>query len=539
MVELNDLIKKIGSMSPEERVRLEQETARHPRWGNALWIPNVGPQTEAYYSKADVLLYGGAGGGGKSDLGLGLAFNEHKRSLVLRRRYSDIGSLIERALEINGTKSGFNGAPPPKLNTSNGKFIQFGANQHPGDEQAFQGRPYDFKCFDEAVHFLESQVNFHLGWLRSSDPEQRCRAVLASNPPVDADGDWIIGMFRPWLDDTHPNPAMPGELRWFVSTDDDPNYEVSGDEVFRDDAGRNCYNLVDRVVIATSRTFIPAKLDDNPILARTNYQARLDALPEPLRSAIRDGNFALSRKDADMQVIPTSWIIEAQARWTPDGWRGRHMTAMAFDPAGGGADAAELLCCYDNWFGKPITNRGEGTADGSTSAAHIVKYRRDNAIVIVDVGGGYGGSVTMRLEDNNIEYVAFNPGQIVTTKTNDRQLRFANKRAEGWWRLREALDPDQEGGADIALPPGPEVRADLAAPIYKLTNRGIVVESKEILRKRLGRSPGKGDVIMMAHYAKYNALRSMLKRGANDRRADGLPKYAIMKQGPLSRKRGR
>jgi hypothetical protein len=79
-----------------------------------------------------------------------------------------------------------------------------------------------------------------------------------------------------------------------------------------------------------------------PFLVNTNYQANLDGLPEPLRSAVRDGNFMAARQDADFQVIPTQWIIEAQARWKPDGYKSFHMTAMAFDPAGGGADAAEL-----------------------------------------------------------------------------------------------------------------------------------------------------------------------------------------------------
>ena len=43
------------------------------------WVPNPGPQEQAYFSEADVLLYGGEPGGGKSQLILGLAFNCHRR----------------------------------------------------------------------------------------------------------------------------------------------------------------------------------------------------------------------------------------------------------------------------------------------------------------------------------------------------------------------------------------------------------------------------------------------------------------------------
>src|SRR3954454_17002668 len=81
--------------------------------------------------------------------------------------------------------------------------------------------------------------------------------------------------------------------------------------------------------------------------------------------------------------------------------------------------------------------------------------------------------------------------------TKDRQLAFANKRAEAWWNFREALDPDQPDGSAIALRPDPELRADLCTPTWKLTARGILLESKDDIRKRLGRSPGKADAVVM------------------------------------------
>jgi hypothetical protein len=139
------------------------------------WVPNPGPQTVAYFCAADVLLYGGQGGGGKSDLGLGLAFTAHRRSLILRRKYTNLSGLIDRAKEINGGSDGFNGTPPPKLLTRDGRLIMFGANQRPGDEQDFQGIPFDLKVFDEAAQFLETQIRFHIGWLRDAQNANRVR----------------------------------------------------------------------------------------------------------------------------------------------------------------------------------------------------------------------------------------------------------------------------------------------------------------------------------------------------------------------------
>jgi NADPH:quinone reductase-like Zn-dependent oxidoreductase len=48
-------------------------------------------------------------------------------------------------------------------------------------------------------------------------------------------------------------------------------------------------------------------------------------------------------------------------------------------------------------------------------------------------------------------------------------LKFCNRRAEDWWRMREALDPGQEFGSAIALPPDASIKADLAAPRWEMT----------------------------------------------------------------------
>ena len=511
-------------MPEKDREALKKEVAKAT--AAYKWIPTPGPQTEAYFSKADVLLYGGQGGGGKSDLGLGLAFTAHKRSLILRRKYANLSALTERALEINGSRNGFNGSPPPLLRVGDERYIQFAGNQHPGDEQDWQGHPFDLKVFDEATQFLESQVRFHLGWLRSTNKGQRVRAILPTNPPIDADGDWIIGFFRPWLDITHHKPAKPGELRWFVTAPDGSDVEVDGPEPIQL-PGAN------EAVTPLSRTFIPAALADNPFLIDTGYQAKLDGLPEPLRSAVRDGNFMAIRSDADWQVIPTAWVVAAQARWKEDGYKTFAMTAMGFDPAGGGNDSAELCWRHGGWYAPFVSAKGEETADGSAAAATIIRHRRDSAPVVVDVGGGYGGAVTLRLKDNGIDHRPFNGASGSTARTKDAQLQFVNKRAEVWWKFREELDPDQQGGSAIALPPDPELRADLTAPTYEVTARGLKIESKEDIRSRLGRSPGKGDAAVYCLSEGNAAVKRALRTGAGN-----LPKVSIG-YAHAKRKRGR
>ena len=500
---VDELLTRINGMPSEMLAEVTAKVAKEM----PTWFPNAGPQAQAYFCPAALLLYGGAGGGGKTDLELGLAFTSHRRSLILRRHYVNLTGLIDRALEIHGSRHGFNGSPPPRLTTSDGRLIQFAGSQHLGDERDWMGVPFDLKCFDEAVQFLEQQVRLHLGWLRTTEENQRCRAVLATNPPLEATGDWVIGMFRPWLDITYPKPAQPGELRWFVTAPDGKDVEVDGPEPVE----------LDGVKLGpTSRTFIPAKLADNPYLVRTeDYQSQLDALPEPIRSAVRDGNFMAARKDADFQVIPTAHALAAQARWKPDGYKAFTMTVMSFDPAGGGRDDAVLAWRHGGWYAPLLSEQGEETADGSLAAAKIIQHRRDNAPVVVDAGGGaghgFGGTTIMRLRDNGVPVLPFNGATPSAARTKDGMLTFANQRAEAWWRFREALDPDQEGGSVVALPPDPELLADLTTPTYEPTARGILVEDKKKIRERIGRSPGKGDAVVMALSHGEKAIKREIK----------------------------
>ena len=67
-----------------------------------------------------------------------------------------------------------------------------------------------------------------------------------------------------------------------------------------------------------------------------------------------------------------------------------------------------------------------------------------------------------------------------------------------YWRMRDALDP--ASGNNIALPPGNEIIADLCSARYKLTTSGVLVEEKEEIKKRIGRSPDKGESILLANH---------------------------------------
>src|SRR3546814_18947344 len=64
---------------------------------------------------------------GKTDLLAGLGLTEHRRSLLLRPQYTDLGALIERVVKIAGTRKGLNSAPPAQFKADDGRIIDFGA----------------------------------------------------------------------------------------------------------------------------------------------------------------------------------------------------------------------------------------------------------------------------------------------------------------------------------------------------------------------------------------------------------------------------
>lgn len=442
------------------------------------------PQRQAFDCKADILLYGGAAGGGKTDLLIGLALTEHTRSIIFRREHKQLAGIIERIHEIRRTRDGFNGQDNRFLLPGD-RLLRLGGMQHPGDEQAYQGQPHDLMGFDELTQFHESQFRYVLTWNRSVNPKQRCRVIGATNPPTSAEGEWVIRFWAPWLDDKHPNPALPGELRWFVSDEDGKDQEVDGPDAI---------TVGDDTVFPRSRTFIPSSVDDNPFLSSTGYKATLQALPEPLRSQMLRGNFTAGREDDPWQVIPSEWIGSAQERWTPTRPK-VPMSAMGVDVAMGGRDQTVMQARYGDWFAEPSAYPGKSTPDSATTAGLVVGALRDGAPACIDVVGP-GGEVYGHLNGLGLNVVSMDGGKPSTQHDKSGRLAFVNQRAQWYWRMREALDPMAD--FPIALPPLAALRADLCAPRWKMTPRGIQVEAKPDIIKRLGRSPDYGDAAVYA-----------------------------------------
>lgn len=482
---LDDILARLDG-APEKEVAAirEQVLARTKQYP---WVPNPGPQTDAYFSEADELFYGGEAGGGKSDLLVGLALTEHHRSLLLRRYNDDARDLGERLLEVVEDRKHWNGQLL-KYRASD-RLIEFGGCQYEDDKQRYKGTPHSLIAFDEVGDFSKSQYMFIKTWNRDAGGE-RCRVVGAGNPPTKAEGLWVIQYWGAWLDPTHPKyPTPDGVLRWYVIDQDEQDIEVDG-------PGE--YEIGGEKLKARSRTFIRAKLTDNPDLAETDYDSVLSSLPPELRAAYRDGRFDASLKDNPFQVIPTEWIKAANERWTDYPPKGIPMCAIGADVAQGGDDNNVIAIRYDGWFAPLMVLPGKDTPVGKDIAGVLVTQRRDNAEVIIDCGGGYGGSAYKTLKENGISVHPYKGSEKSFARTHDRTLGFANLRTEVWWKFREALDPAVEGGSTIALPHDQRLLADLTAPTFEEVRGQIQLEPKKSVIKRLGRSTDYADAVVMA-----------------------------------------
>ena len=471
---------------------LDEDSSSDP-----VWKPLPGPQTLAYYSEADETFYGGAAGGGKTDLILGLALTAHKDSIIFRREYPQLKGLVKRGKKIlqgtgaryNSTEKTWNGLPDKRA-------LEFGACQHEDDVEKFQGRPHDLKAIDEISHFSKAQFKFLTGWLRTDDPNQKSRVVCTGNPPTTAEGRWVIEYWAPWIDPKHPNPALPGELRWFAVLDDEDVEVESGEPFEYTDKENKTETITPR-----SRTFIPAKIEDNPIYMRTGYKAVLQSLPEPLRSQMLNGDFTAGIEDDLWQIIPTKWVELAFQRWKRQEKPDRPQTNLGVDPARGGIDKTTIAPAYGDWVGEVLKYPGKSTPDGPVVAGLALQVLEPGSYVNIDVTG-IGSSPHDSLIQLGVVSQALNGAEAAKDARGeplfDRsgKIGFLNLRAYWHWKLREMLDPTYN--PTLALPDDPELLADLTAPRYKFSSWRIQVESKDEIKARIGRSPDCGEAVIYA-----------------------------------------
>lgn len=206
------------------------------------------------------------------------------------------------------------------------------------------------------------------------------------------------------------------------------------------------------------------------------------------------GEFASSEEDS---IIPLAWIELANQRWREwdDSGRpavdGQHV--LGVDVARFGEDRSAVA----ERIGDTIINLEVwGKTDTMETAGKVKTKLRNKAYIDVI---GIGAGVVDRLKEQGCDVIGVNFAGGTNRKDKSGEIEMLNIRAGAWWGMRERLEPNS--GEEIKLPPDDELVGDLTAPRYSYTSSGkLKVESKEDIRKRLGRSPDVGDAVVLAFW---------------------------------------
>ena len=258
----------IKAVSPKVQKELEDKV---------LFKANEGPQEDFLAAGEIDVLYGGSAGGGKSYAmlvdPLRYAHKASHRALILRKSMPELRELIDKSRELYpkafpGTKF----REVEKIwNFPSGAKIEFGFLERDADVYRYQGQAYSWIGFDEITHLpTEFSWNYLASRLRTTDssiiPYMRCTA----NPG---------GVGANWVKKRYIDPIEPNQS--FIGSD------------------------------GLTRKFIPARLQDNPFLAKDGrYEQMLKALPPTQRKQLLEGNWdvaegaAFTEFNSEEHVIP-------------------------------------------------------------------------------------------------------------------------------------------------------------------------------------------------------------------------------------------
>jgi predicted phage terminase large subunit-like protein len=239
-------------------------------------------------------MYGGQAGGGKSE-GLAAAplrwvHLRHFRAILFRNTFAELKrTLVERTHEVYEPAFGAKWHGGDFCwNFPSGARVWLSYLDADSDALAHKSAEYQFAGFDELTSYSRFCYTYLLSRLRSSKGIP-IRVRSATNPG-DKGHEWVFKRWAAWLDPEYPNPAKPGEIRWFLKLE-------GQEEEIEVPAGTHS---------ARARCFIPAALKDTPQLAGTGYEHQLDDLDPVTRAQLKHGNWLV--RPGRGQYFKRSWV---------------------------------------------------------------------------------------------------------------------------------------------------------------------------------------------------------------------------------------
>ena len=271
--------------------------------------PQPGPQELFLETEADIAIFGGGAGGGKT-YSLLLEPTRHLDNgdfgaVFFRRTYDRVtnqGALWDEAGKLYPLLGARANQNDLEYRFPSGMRVSFGHLQHAKDRFAWNGAQIPLIGFDQLEEFEEQQFWYLLSRNRSGTAGIRpyVRATCNPVPSDDETGGWLNKLVAWWVNQETGTaiPERSGILRWFVRVND---VLIWADT--REELQEQYPNIPPK-----SFTFIPALLLDNPILmqADPSYLASLMALPAYERERLLGGNW--NAKPEAGKVFNRAWF---------------------------------------------------------------------------------------------------------------------------------------------------------------------------------------------------------------------------------------
>ena len=264
--------------------------------------PQPGPQEAFLSSPADVCIYGGAAGGGKTYgmlldalhyvnvQGFGAVFFRKNHNQILSE-----GGLWDNSLDLYTELP--NAVPVLglyqwKFTNPKGRIVSKVSFKHIErdlDLGKWQGSQICGLYFDELTHFSEKTF-FYMFSRNRSLCGVRPYTRASCNPDADS---WVAKFIEWWIDPEtgYPIPERSGKIRWFIRIEEVIHWADTREELWER------FNLVSKRDRRKpkSATFIAASVFDNQALMEKDpgYLANLEAMPLVERERLLHGNWKI------------------------------------------------------------------------------------------------------------------------------------------------------------------------------------------------------------------------------------------------------
>lgn len=238
-------------------------------------------------------------------------------------------------------------------------------------------------------------------------------------------------------------------------------------------------------------------------------------------------------------VIPLGWVQQAVNRWhdVMDKEGDNRATSLrasqpgrfvlGVDVARGGSDETAFAHRYGNIVEKITRYQLSDTMEVVDNAAAFM--HEPGAISVVDVIG-IGAGVYDRLRRMKAEgmivgrAIAFNAAANSGVQDQIGEFKFRNDRAAAWWKMRELLDPSK--GSQVCLPDDERLIEELVAVKYDHLVGGVIkIESKDEIRKRLGRSTDTADAVIQSFWVEGQVEQMLVQEYAQGANGSGVRQY--------------